>query len=138
MWGLIWDTTRSCPPEWAASPRRREAVDLFADHIDLSANWQHDAFTSRITVHRVAVTAGKNQGGTVAMQVPRFGWDISSIDGRNKMPGAQVSNVRAVARSLDEDAPANEQACAMKLDVEGSEPAAIRGAARLLARRPQR
>lgn len=70
--------------------------------------------------------------------MPRTGWDIASIDGLNRPPSQRYHNVSVPSSRLDASAPTDERPCALKVDVEGSEPSALRGAARLLRDRPPR
>ena len=53
------ETLAPCPLKSLAPCAREQAIAPFADHIALSASLGGAALSRRITVHRVAVTAGE-------------------------------------------------------------------------------
>ena len=92
--------------------------------------------------HRVTVrdrVASDSARLAVTMRVPLLRWDISSVDGLNLIPaqrGLNSSAARYEAPAETLDSVVREQACAMKIDTEGYEPAVVRGAEAMLRHRP--
>jgi len=87
-------------------------------------------------------------GADISITVPSRGiWGTASVDGGNIDPSIPSSYEKINLRTETMDAVlgragalrgAAEPACGMKLDVEGWEPQVVKGARRLLARRPPR
>ena len=114
---------------WEPVPRFRAFLEASAALNNLS---------HRISV-RSTVAADAAQS-SVTMRVPRHNWDISSVGGLNLIPSQRLryssaESFEASAEAID-GVVLTEQACAMKVDTEGFEPAVMRGAARLLRRHP--
>ena len=115
-----------------------EPVPVFRAFLELGA--QLNNLTHLIHVRAAAVS--DRAGGNVTMRVPRKGlWGAASVDGLNVLKGSNEANsgtYTAVAPTETLDGLVTEQACAMKMDVEGFEPFVVDGAKATLRERPPR
>ena len=101
----------------------------------LAASAEKNNLSSRITLHRAVVSADTSP---VAMHFRASDIDTSSIGGANT-PSTLMNDtvvLRVPAQTLDEHL--HEPPCALKVDVEGHEPAVLRGGAAALKRHPPR
>ncbi|KAL1522571.1 hypothetical protein AB1Y20_017556 [Prymnesium parvum] len=88
-------------------------------------------------IHLRAAVVSDTAGQTVEVHVPSQGiWGTASVDGLNVDPSVRSSRYRVSVTTERLDDVVSEQACIMKLDVEGFEPKVIAGAEQMLARRP--
>ena len=112
-----------------------EPVPVFRQFIEAAArinNLTH-------MIHLRPAVVSDVSGATVEVQVPERGyWGTASVNGLNVDPSIRGTKytVRVPTETLD--SVVTEQACIMKLDVEGYEPQVIRGAKRVFATMPPR
>ena len=112
-----------------------EPVPVFRQFIEAAArinNLTH-------MIHLRPAVVSDVSGATVEGQVPERGyWGTASVNGLNVDPSIRGTKytVRVPTETLD--SVVTEQACIMKLDVEGYEPQVIRGAKRVFATMPPR
>ncbi|KAL3927226.1 MAG: hypothetical protein SGPRY_002922 [Prymnesium sp.] len=91
------------------------------------------------SIHIRPTVVSDVSGETVQMQVPEGGiWGTASVDGLNVDPSIRSRSYRVSVKTERLDDVVSEQACMMKLDVEGFEPRVIRGGARVFSRLPPR
>lgn len=110
-----------------------EPVPVFRKFIEAAARLNN--FSHRI--HLRAAVVSDVAGQTVKVQVPQRGiWGTASVDGMNVDPSIRSTRYEVSVLTERLDDVVNEQACMMKLDVEGYEPKVIAGAERVFAQLP--